>query len=203
MGRKKQPHYRIVVAESEHPRDGRFVESLGYYKPLSHPARLVIDLDRIDHWIGRGAQPSGTVKSLIGKARLGGDETVAIGESEARADKLKRAEMLAERRAAEQPTAAPELTRVPQDRAETPGGSSSEDRTAAEAMAVGEAEAVRQAEDSEPNAPPEESIARAAAGERQGAPAQPGTAEVRPADAQPSSEPKPGATGHEVEAGEV
>ena len=60
MGRKKQPHYRVVVADSASPRDGRFVESLGYYKPLSQPARLVLDLDRVDHWLPKGAQPSGT-----------------------------------------------------------------------------------------------------------------------------------------------
>ena len=71
MGRKKQPHYRIVVADSLSPRDGRFVESLGYYKPLTQPARLVLDMERVDHWLGQGAQPSGTVKSLISKARTG------------------------------------------------------------------------------------------------------------------------------------
>src|SRR5690606_22299023 len=101
MGRKKQPHYRIVVAESASPRDGRFVESLGFYKPLSRPARLVLDLERVDHWLGRGAQPSGTVKSLIRKARTGGDEAVAVGELDVKAEKAKRAEMLAERRARE------------------------------------------------------------------------------------------------------
>jgi small subunit ribosomal protein S16 len=166
MGRKKQPHYRIVVAESEHPRDGRFVESLGFYKPLSQPARLVIDLDRVDHWLGQGAQPSGTVKSLIGKARSGGDETVALGELNVRTEKAKRSEELAERRAGEKrkEQAATErpLTQVPQDTSESPGGSSSADVTAAEAMATTEAEAVRDAEDSEPNAP-RESIVRSSA----------------------------------------
>ena len=80
MGRKKLAHYRIVVADSASPRDGRFVETLGYYKPLSDPARLVVDLERVDHWIGQGAQPSDTVKSLLKKARRGGDATVALGE---------------------------------------------------------------------------------------------------------------------------
>ncbi|NNF13821.1 MAG: 30S ribosomal protein S16, partial [Gemmatimonadetes bacterium] len=50
MGRKKTPHYRVVVADSASPRDGRFVETLGYYKPLSQPARLVLDMERVDHW---------------------------------------------------------------------------------------------------------------------------------------------------------
>ena len=80
MGRRKQPHYRIVVADSAKPRDGRFVENLGYYKPLSDPARLVLDLERVDHWMGQGALPSHTVRTLVNKARKGGDAAVALGE---------------------------------------------------------------------------------------------------------------------------
>jgi small subunit ribosomal protein S16 len=163
MGRKKQPHYRIVVAESEFARDGRFVESLGFYKPLEQPARLVLDMERVDHWLGQGAQPSGTVKSLISKARAGGDKSVAVGDVDARAEKAKRSEMLAERRAAEKRKEAERpLTQVPQDSSDSPAGSSSADATAAEAMATSEAEAVRDAEDSEPNAP-RESIVRSSA----------------------------------------
>jgi len=105
MGRKKQPHYRIVVADSLSPRDGRFVESLGYYKPLSKPARLVLDMDRVDHWIGQGAQPSGTVKSLITKARRGGDAAVAVGEVAHEEREAKRAEQLAAKRTAEKKAA--------------------------------------------------------------------------------------------------
>jgi small subunit ribosomal protein S16 len=174
MGRKKQPHYRIVVAESEHPRDGRFVESLGFYKPLSRPARLVVDLARVDHWIGQGAQPSDTVRTLIKKARQGGDESVAVGDVDVQVARAKRSEMLAERRTAERKKAqAPAPTVVPQDVAERTGGSSSEDATAAEAMAEGEAVAVADAEDSEPNAPPQDSIAKAASvrgGKKKGKP---------------------------------
>lgn len=106
MGRKKQPHYRIVVTDGASPRDGRFVETLGYYKPLSDPARLVVDMDRVDHWLGEGASPSGTVKSLISKARRGGDATVAVGEVAPEEREAKRAEELASRRAAEQKAAA-------------------------------------------------------------------------------------------------
>ena len=102
MGRKKQAHYRVVVADSASPRDGRFVETIGYYKPLSHPARLVLDLERVDHWLGAGAQPSGTMKSLIAKARRGGDAKVALGEVDAEARKASRVERLAARRATEQ-----------------------------------------------------------------------------------------------------
>ena len=101
MGRKKQPHYRVVVAEGTAPRDGRFVDSIGYYKPLSTPARLVLDLERVDYWLERGASPSNTVKSLISRARTGGDDTVAVGEPDVEARKKAAQEALAAKRAAE------------------------------------------------------------------------------------------------------
>ena len=78
MGKKKQAHYRIVVADSRSPRDGRFVENLGYYNPIPHPARLSVDLERVDYWLGEGAEPSATVASLLSKARNGGDDKVAL-----------------------------------------------------------------------------------------------------------------------------
>ncbi len=80
MGKKKQPHYRIVVADSRSPRDGRFVENLGYYNPIPDPARLVVDLDRVDYWLGQGAILSHTVGNLVSKARVGGDGSVALGD---------------------------------------------------------------------------------------------------------------------------
>ncbi len=80
MGRKKLAHYRIVVADSAAPRDGRFVETLGYYKPLTSPARLVVDLEKADEWIRKGAEQSDTVRTLLNKARKGGDGKVAVGE---------------------------------------------------------------------------------------------------------------------------
>lgn len=79
MGKKKQPHYRIVVADSRSPRDGRFVENLGYYNPIPDPARVVVDLDRVDYWLGEGAIMSHTVGNLVSKARAGGDDRVALG----------------------------------------------------------------------------------------------------------------------------
>lgn len=78
MGKKKQPHYRIVVADSRSPRDGRFVENLGYYNPIPDPALLRVDLERVDYWLGEGAITSPTVGNLVTKARAGGDESVAI-----------------------------------------------------------------------------------------------------------------------------
>jgi len=101
MGRKKQPHYRVVVADTDSPRDGRFVESLGYYKPLTHPARLVLDMERVEYWEGKGALTSPTVASLLRKARTGGDDSVAIGEIDKDAEKQAHLEKLAERRRAE------------------------------------------------------------------------------------------------------
>ena len=80
MGKKKQPHYRIVVADSRSPRDGRFVENLGYYNPIPDPARLVVDLDRVDYWLGQGAILTRTVGNLVTKARAGGDDSVALGD---------------------------------------------------------------------------------------------------------------------------
>jgi small subunit ribosomal protein S16 len=102
MGRTKQPHFRVVVSDSRSPRDGRFVETLGYYKPLSAPARLVLDLERVDYWLEEGASPSDTVRSLITKARKGGTEDVAVGEVAPAERETKRAELLASKRVVEQ-----------------------------------------------------------------------------------------------------
>jgi len=106
MGRKKQPHFRVVIADGRSPRDGRFVETIGYYKPLSQPARLVLDLERVDHWLAEGASPSDTVRSLIAKARKGGTDDVAVGEIAAEERQAKHAEMLAAKRASEARAAA-------------------------------------------------------------------------------------------------
>ncbi|HZS04850.1 MAG TPA: 30S ribosomal protein S16 [Blastocatellia bacterium] len=73
-GAKKQPIYRVVVAEKEAKRDGRFVEIVGHYNPCRQPAELKLDQERINYWIARGAQPTETVRSLIRKA---GEQTQA------------------------------------------------------------------------------------------------------------------------------
>jgi small subunit ribosomal protein S16 len=67
-GAKKQGSYRIVVIERENARDGRFVEILGHYNPRRHPPEVVFKRERVDYWLGRGAQPSETVKSILKKA---------------------------------------------------------------------------------------------------------------------------------------
>lgn len=69
MGAKKKPFYRIVVADSRSPRDGRAIESIGHYNPMTEPATLKVDLEKADAWIKKGAQPSETVASLIARAR--------------------------------------------------------------------------------------------------------------------------------------
>jgi small subunit ribosomal protein S16 len=69
MGRKKHPFYRIVAADQRAPRDGRFIERLGYYDPMKEPVDIKVNLERVDYWLGEGAQPSETVSSLIKKAR--------------------------------------------------------------------------------------------------------------------------------------
>jgi small subunit ribosomal protein S16 len=65
MGAKRQPSYRIVVAESRSPRDGRFIETVGIYNPKTQPMTLRIDSERAKYWIERGAQPTDTVRSLL------------------------------------------------------------------------------------------------------------------------------------------
>lgn len=67
MGAKKAPFYRVVVADSRYPRDGRFIEELGYYNPMKEPAEIVIDNEKAKKWISNGAQPTDTVRSLLKK----------------------------------------------------------------------------------------------------------------------------------------
>lgn len=73
MGRKKAPHYRIVVAESSTARDGRFVAKVGHYNPTTTPMTLVVDRDKVLAWMAKGAQPTETVNSLFRKAGVFGD----------------------------------------------------------------------------------------------------------------------------------
>jgi len=68
MGAKKAPFYRIVVADSRYPRDGRFIEEIGFYNPVVNPAELKVDVDRAQAWIKTGAQPTETVRDLLKKA---------------------------------------------------------------------------------------------------------------------------------------
>lgn len=67
MGAKKAPFYRIVVADSRSPRDGRFIEEIGYYNPMEEPKVVKVDADKAKDWISKGAQPTDTVKFLFKK----------------------------------------------------------------------------------------------------------------------------------------
>ena len=70
MGAKKAPFYRVIVADSRSPRDGRFIEEIGYYNPLTNPAEIKIDAEKAKKWLGNGAQPTETVKSLLKKSGI-------------------------------------------------------------------------------------------------------------------------------------
>ena len=69
-GAKKRPFYRVVVADSESPRDGRFIETVGTYNPLLDPAEVTLKEERIKYWLGQGALPSDTVRSLLKREGL-------------------------------------------------------------------------------------------------------------------------------------
>lgn len=67
MGQKKAPSYRVVVADSRYPRDGRFIDEIGYYNPMTNPAEVKIDAEKAKTWLSNGAQPTDTVKALFKK----------------------------------------------------------------------------------------------------------------------------------------
>ena len=70
MGAKKRPFYRIVVADARAPRDGRFIETLGTYNPLTDPAELKLNAERVQLWLSRGAQPSDPIKGILAREGL-------------------------------------------------------------------------------------------------------------------------------------
>ena len=68
MGRKKRPFYRVIVADSRSPRDGRFIEEIGYYDPMKEPSEIKIDAEKAKKWLDNGAAPTETVRALLKKA---------------------------------------------------------------------------------------------------------------------------------------
>ena len=70
MGAKKAPYYRIIVADSRSPRDGRCIEEIGTYDPLTEPATIAVDAEKAQQWVKNGAQPTDTVKALLKKANV-------------------------------------------------------------------------------------------------------------------------------------
>ncbi len=77
VGKRKQPSYRVVVADARSPRDGRIIEAIGHYQPRQEPSGVVIDTERAQYWIDRGAQPSDQVRKLLTIASSGGGEQAA------------------------------------------------------------------------------------------------------------------------------
>jgi small subunit ribosomal protein S16 len=83
VGSKKNPIWRVVVADQRSPRDGRFIETIGHYNPQTDPSTIRIDEERLQHWLARGAQPSGTVKQLVkAYAKSGGAAGAVVAEPE-------------------------------------------------------------------------------------------------------------------------
>ncbi len=74
MGAKRRPSYRIVIAESRSPRDGKFIEIIGLYDPLTDPATIRLNEERAQHWLSVGAQPTETVRNILRRAGLVGDD---------------------------------------------------------------------------------------------------------------------------------
>lgn len=77
-GAKKDPHYRVVVSDQKSKRDGRFVEIIGNYSPAMKPVQLNLDLERVQYWVGQGAQPTETVRTLIRRARTAEAESPLV-----------------------------------------------------------------------------------------------------------------------------
>lgn len=68
MGAKRNPFYRVVIADSRYPRDGRFIEEIGYYDPMKNPPEIKLDTEKAEQWLKNGAQPTDTVKNILKKS---------------------------------------------------------------------------------------------------------------------------------------
>ncbi len=150
VGKKKQPMYRIVVADSRSPRDGSFIEVLGHYQPLTNPSTIVLDSERARHWLDRGAQPSERVWKILaieGVAEVPAKLKTRIELGKQRAAEAKKAKPKAEA-AAEVAPAAEEAPEAAAE-AEAPAAKAeeaSEEPAAAEAEEAPQAEAPAEAE---------------------------------------------------------
>jgi len=80
VGSKKNPIWRVVVSDQRSPRDGRFIETIGHYNPQTEPSTIVIDEERFQHWVSRGAQPTNTVKQLVRAQAKAAPATTALAE---------------------------------------------------------------------------------------------------------------------------
>ena len=143
-GAKKDPHYRVVVADSRAARDGAFIEILGHYHPRYQPAKLVLDVQKTKDWIAKGAQPSDTVKSLLKQMESGTVETQQPVAPSRQRDAVQQSESRTKERA------------VPELEAETEPEAEAEVEPKPEPEAEPEAEAEAEAEvEPEPEPEPE------------------------------------------------
>lgn len=157
VGAKKQPSYRIVVADSRSPRDGRYIEVIGFYNPRTEPATMTIEEDRALYWLSVGAQPSDAVRHILDKlGTLGRFERLRQGES------LETLVAEAEEEAARREPVSPKTTHV-----SAPGKSrKAQAAAAAEAQALAAAEIEAEAEtETEAEAQAEEEVEEEAAEE--------------------------------------
>lgn len=139
-GKKKQPYYRIVVADVRSPRDGRFIEDLGYYQPLGEPSTIGLDHERALHWLRNGAQPSSQVTNLL---RIEGVwEQFRPGEADAEAARRERREQRRTAKEASRDRSAQEPAPAP---APTDAGTSGDGETTAEPGEAGEPAAQEEA----------------------------------------------------------
>jgi small subunit ribosomal protein S16 len=81
VGSKKNPIWRVVVTDQRSPRDGRFIETIGHYNPQTEPSTIRIDEERLQHWLARGAQPSGSVKQLVKAYSKSGGAAAAVADA--------------------------------------------------------------------------------------------------------------------------
>ena len=152
VGSKKNPIWRVVVADGRSPRDGRTIETIGHYNPQTQPSRIQIDRERLQHWLDRGAQPSNTVKKLIRAENTGVEkpaggpppEPVPATRSEPEPEAAAEPAPAAEAESAAEGDAAPEATAegdaAPEADAAGPGEDASVD-VPAEDVAADESEA--------------------------------------------------------------
>ncbi len=165
VGKKKMPMYRIVVADSHAPRDGAFVESLGYYHPLDNPSTIVLDEERAKHWLDKGAQPSTRVAKILkiqGVAEVSEKVAtrIALGEQrKAEAKAAKKADASPAEAKTEEPAAEAKAEKpAAETKAEKPAAEAKAEEPAAEAKAEKPA-AEAKAEEPAAKAPAEETSA--------------------------------------------
>ena len=141
-GAKKDPHYRVVVADSRAARDGAFVEILGHYHPRYQPAKVVLDVQKTKDWIAKGAQPSDTVRSLLKQIEVGTVETEQPVAPSRQRDAVRQSESRTKERATPEPGPEPE----PEVEAEADAEADPELDVEAEAEAAAEPEVEVEAE---------------------------------------------------------